>query len=241
MQISFQTIHRGIRYIVQDHQSALLFRHGRFQQPLAPGEHRFFRSGYTLTVFDQREQRLILQGQELLSADQVTLKVSSVVAYRVIDPLTTHRSADNAYAAFYSEAQFALREIVSENTAEAFLAAKADHATQLQKNLADRTQRFGIQILQAEIRDIMLPASLKKSFMSALQQRQESQAALEKARSETATLRTLANAARLIRDNPELLQLRYLETLQALSSNSLANIHLTPNIGMLSGFDKVKT
>jgi len=66
---------------------------------------------------------------------------------------------------------------------------------------------------------VMLPADLKRSYMSALQQRQEAQASLEKARAETAALRTLANAAKLMRDNPELLPLRYLQTLQEVGAS----------------------
>ena len=72
----------------------------------------------------------------------------------------------------------------------------------------------------------MLPADLKRSFMSALQQRQAAQVELDKARTETAALRTLANAAKLMRDNPELLPLRYLQTLQEIGSNPMNTLVL---------------
>jgi len=204
----------GFSFVIHDHETALLFRHGRYLRTLNSGKHRLWTIGHEVKRFDNREQMLLVQGQELLTADQVALKVSAVATFRITDALTMHRATQDAAAVLYSEIQLALRQIVAAEAAEAFLQQKAGHGANLLGLITDRAQSLGIKVDLIAIRDVMLPADLKRSFMSALQQRQEAQAGLEKARAETAALRTLANAAKLMRDNPELLQLRYLQTLQ---------------------------
>jgi regulator of protease activity HflC (stomatin/prohibitin superfamily) len=144
----------------------------------------------------------------------VALKVTALATFRVADALTMHRAAGDPAAVLYTEVQLALRQVVAADTAEAFLQQKAEHGRKLLELVAGATALLGLRIERVDIRDVMLPADLKRSFMAALQQRQEANAGIEKARAETAALRTLANAAKLMRDNPELLQLRYLQTLQ---------------------------
>jgi len=220
MKIVNYPICRLFSFTVQDHQAVLLFRNGCFQEVLPSGRHRFWRRGYEVKILDTREQQIILANQEILTADQVSLKASALLTYRVVDALAVYRTSAEPFATLYSDLQLALRETVSAETAEAFLQSKSTHGDRLASLLASRAERMGIALIRAEVRDVMLPAALKRSFMSALQERQDAQASLEKARADTATLRTLANAAKLIRDNPELLQLRYLETLKHLGASN---------------------
>lgn len=201
-------------FVVQDHECALHFKDGRYIGLLAPGKHRFWTTGHEVKSVDLRAQAIVVQGQELLTADQVVLKVSVLASFQVVDALAMHRATSEVTTVLYTDIQLALRQIVSAETAEVFLQQKADHGAKLLALVADRAKALGLKMERVDIRDVMLPADLKRSFMSALQQRQEAQAGLEKARAETAALRTLANAAKLMRDNPELLQLRYLQTLQ---------------------------
>jgi regulator of protease activity HflC (stomatin/prohibitin superfamily) len=203
----------GFSFAIQDHETALLFKHGRYIDALPPGKHRLWTGGHEVKRVDTREQLLLVQGQELLSADQVAIKLSALASFRVVDALTMHRAASDPAALLYTEIQMALRQIVAADTAEAFLQQKAGHGDKLLTLIAERAALLGLKVDRADIRDVMLPAELKRSFMSALQQRQEANAGLEKARAETASLRTLANAAKLMRDNPEILQLRYLQTI----------------------------
>lgn len=202
--------------IINEHETGLLFRDGQFVSELKPGKHEFRnRSSTELNVktFDLRERSLQVQGQELLSADQVALKVSAVVAYRVVDALKLYRAMEFPEILLYADVQLALRQIVATLNAEEFLAKKSGFATELKTLLDERFTSAGLKLERADIRDVMLPADLKRAFTEALKSKHEANAALEKARSETAALRTLANAAKLMRENPELLSLRYLQTL----------------------------
>jgi len=222
---------------VQDTQAVLLFRDGQFQEVLPPGKRRFWRSGCSVRVYDMREQQLAVMGQELLTADQVSLKASALLTYRVKDAVTLYRSSTEPYSMVYADLQLALRQVVCSDTAEAFLQTKAGQGDKLMALMTERAASMGLALIRAEVRDVMLPGALKRSYMSALQERQEAQAALEKARADTATLRTLANAAKIVRDNPELLQLRYLDTLKALgaSQNTSLVLGLADQMKVLAG------
>lgn len=216
---SFQPV-LGISFLIHDHETALHFRNGTYLGVLASGRHRFWTAGHEVKRVDTREQMIIMQGQELLTADQVSVKLSVVATYRVADALTMHRASADSAAVLYVEIQLALRQIVSAESAETFLQQKSGHGNKLMPLVADRAASLGLKVDRIDLRDVMLPAELKRSYMAALQQRQESNATLEKARSETAALRSLANAAKLMRDNPELLQLRYLQTLQEVGASA---------------------
>lgn len=235
MQILLKTIKRGISFTVQDYQSALLYRNGAYKATLTAGKYRFWNNGYTVMILDKRDQQLVVQGQEVLTSDHVVLKVSALATYRVVDALTLTRAIAEPYALLYTDLQLALREVVSASTAEDFLSQKNLQDEKLTALMTERCKQLGVEFHRVALRDVMLPGELKRSFMSALQQRQEAHASLEKARAETATLRTLANAAKLMRDNPELLQLRYLDTL-----NNLRDSKNTSLVLGLTDSDKLK-
>lgn len=202
--------------IIQEHQTGLLFRDGQFVSELKPGKHEFLKklgSELTVKTFDLRERQMLVQGQELLSADQVALKVSATVVYRVVDALKLHRAMEYPELLLHTDVQLALRQVISTLSAEEFLQKKSGFANELKELLDQRFTSAGLKLERADIRDVMLPADLKRAFTEALKSKHEANAALEKARSETAALRTLANSAKLMRENPELLSLRYLQTL----------------------------
>lgn len=217
--ISSFTPAAGLSFVVQDYETALLFRHGRYLRLLAPGKHRLWTSGHEVKRVDIRAQTLLVQGQELLTADQVVLKVNALATFRVADALTMHRASADPAGSLYLEVQLALRQVVAADAAETFLQQKTGLGEKLLALITPAATALGLKAERVDIRDVMLPADLKRSYMSALQQRQEALASLEKARAETAALRTLANAAKLMRDNPELLPLRYLQTLQEVGAS----------------------
>lgn len=208
--------------IINDHQTGLLFSNGQFVNELKAGKHvfRFNLANLVVKTFDLRERSLLVQGQELLSADQVALKVSAVATYRVVDALKLHRTVEYPEALLYTDIQLALRQVVASQGAEDFLAKKSGFAEELKAILDERFTACGLKLERADIRDVMLPADLKRAFTEALKSKHEANASLEKARAETAALRTLANAAKIMRENPELLSLRYLQTLQEVGAGT---------------------
>ena len=204
------------RITVWDFQSALHYKHGQFVNALGPGIHRLWGRGHDIVLFENRISELIIQSQELITADSATLKVSAVLQYKIAEARRFQEGAADSAQALYTQGQLALREALSGLTLDEVLAQKSALSKRLLEAIrADTvTEAIGVDVQRVVIRDLMLGSELKTAYASVLTSRKEAQAKLEDARGEAAALRTMANAARVFENNPELLRLRYLETLK---------------------------
>jgi hypothetical protein len=115
----------------------------------------------------------------------------------------------------------ALREIVGKEKIDALLENRSNISAKLVELTSGKASESGLKLISADVKDIMFPGDMKKAFAQVVKAQKEGQAALERARGETAALRNLANAARTIDDNPNLLQLRALQALADSSGNTL--------------------
>ena len=151
----------------------------------------------------------------MLSADNVGVKLSIVLTTQIVDAAKSVQAADNHATHIYSATQTAVRTVVAGVTMEALLTQRVAIGAQLRELIAPQAEAVGVQVHAVEVRDVMLPGELRKAFSEVLKAKQEGQAALERARGESAALRNLANAARLIEGQPALATLRFLQTLEA--------------------------
>jgi len=161
---------------------------------------------------DVRPQMETVPGQEVLSADNVSVKVSVVLRYRVMNPEQAVRSSQSFAAALYLETQVLARDVIASLPIEELLSKRDQVASMLGERLAPRAAALGLELEMVGLRDIMFPGPLKRIFAQVVEARKSAQAALEKARGETAILRHLANAARLVEGNPALLMLKTLQS-----------------------------
>ena len=210
----------GRRVLVQQWQKALLFRNGVLVETVGPGAHRRWRRGYWLTPVDTRPWVLTVPTQEVPTADGVTVKITVAGSVRVSDPVAYVTATQDAMGALYLAVQIALRDVVAGATVEQLVGDRGETARAL-FGAVRGVESLGVEIERIEIKDIVLPAELKRAQSEVLVARAEGQAALERARSETAALRSLANAARLAADTPALLQLRLYQQLGASGTNTV--------------------
>lgn len=209
---TWQSLRRGTSVTVSEWERALLFGNGRMQRVLAPGKYRLWQGGLRLRVVDLRPWVLRLPTQEAPTADGATVKVNVAGQARVSDPVAYVTATRDAEQALYLSVQVAVRDLLAGVSTEDLLAGRGGFGEQLLAGAGD-TGQFGIGIDQLVIKDIMLSGELKKAQAEVLVARAQGVAALERARGETAALRSLANAARLAAANPALLQLRLLQHL----------------------------
>lgn len=200
--------------VVQDHETALHYRHGKFVGILAPGRHRLWGRGHQLRRFDKRRMDLSVQGQEFLTADKAGIKVTAVVEYRIADALRFQTAAVNPLGSLYHSVQIALRHCIGGQTVEAALEGRADLAALLMAEVKPAAESLGLVVETVAVKDLMIGGELKRVFIEGLTARQESLVTLEKARAEAAAIRTLANAARVFESHPALLQLKFLQALE---------------------------
>jgi regulator of protease activity HflC (stomatin/prohibitin superfamily) len=206
---------------IHDYERGLRFNRGRLAGLVDPGMHVTFGPLSEIRPLDVRPAMLPIEGQEVLTAEGVAAKISLVARYVVGDPVAA-LTRDTAWArTMYLLLQLALRDAVTRRTLEETLAARREIGPEIRQAAAGRLAELGVELLEVEVRDVMLPGELKRSYASVLVARKEGEAALERARAETATLRSLANAGRTVADNPGLLQLRILQEIGASSGNTV--------------------
>ena len=213
---------RGIRVVtVHDYERGLRFRRGRLAGLVDPGTHITFGPLQEVRALDARPTMIPVEGQEVLTADGVAAKISLVARYEIGDPVAAF-TRDTSYGrTLYLLLQLGLRDVVTRRTLEETLAARGELGPEIRDAVAGRLADLGIELLEVQVRDVMLPGELKRAYASVLAARKEGEAALERARAETAALRSLANAGRTVADNPGLLQLRILQELGASSGNTV--------------------
>jgi regulator of protease activity HflC (stomatin/prohibitin superfamily) len=207
------------RIVLFDYQRGVSYRHGSFEAILGPGIY-WQTVTRTIVTVDTRLQMLTLQAQEILTSDGLAVKLTSVVSYFISDPARMISASDSVYTQLYAEAQLALRAAVAELPFDGLLIGRTAIAEQMLAQLQPFAESLGLTVTSARVNDIMLPADIRRAYALAVTAQKEGIAALERARGETAALRALANAARLMQDHPGLMQLRALQTLDNTKGNA---------------------
>lgn len=209
------------RVRVFEFERALKYRRGRFTTILGPGQHWVFRPTTSITKLDVRPRFVSVPGQEVLSSDGVGLRVSLAAEYELSDPARAVNEVENFQEALYLTLQLALRQIVGETPIDDLLEKRGELGDRLMELTKAPAEQFGLAVRRVELKDIMFPGALKKTFAQVVNARKEGLAALERARGETAALRNLANAARMIEASPSLLQLRLLQQIGESGGNTI--------------------
>ena len=201
------------RLAVADHECVLLYRHGRYVRRLDAGRHRLWGTGHAIHRVDLRKATLTLSGQEVLSADNVGLKISLALTWQITHPVKALHEVQNWHDSLYQIVQLALRSVIAAQTSETLLEKRMEIGAQLLAQAAPEAEKIGLTFSALAVKDVMLPGELKKLFSEVLKAKQEGLAALERARGETAALRNLVNAAKMLEGNPALQNLRLLQTM----------------------------
>jgi len=209
------------RTTILDYERGLRYVKGQFNQLLEPGLYWHSPLSTVIHKVDIRPRFISITGQEILSSDGVTLKISLAARYEIADLVVATHQSQNFEQALYLELQLALREIVSAVDIDTVLQSRSEFSNKLLALTDAKAQALGLKLISAQIKDLTFPGKLKEVFAQVVTARKEGLATLEKARGETAALRHLANAAKLLETNPQLLQLRLVQTLGQSSGNSL--------------------
>jgi regulator of protease activity HflC (stomatin/prohibitin superfamily) len=200
---------------VMDWQRTVLFTDGRFTRVLPPGRHRYRRARTTMHTVDVRPRSMLVPGQELLTADGLTLKVSALATWHVGDPLAFLTASTSTEAMLYTAVQIAVRDAVAAIPYDQVIADRARLSIGLLEAVTAQTGGLGVEVISVVVKDVMLPGELRRAATETVLARENGRAELERARAEAAALRTLANAARLLEAHPALLQLRTIQAATA--------------------------
>jgi regulator of protease activity HflC (stomatin/prohibitin superfamily) len=206
----------------------VLFIEGRFVETLAPGEYAFWKGPAEAKVVevDLRETMVDVSGQEIMTADKVTLRINAVVTYKIADARKALSQTDDVRQALYRETQLVLRSVVGARELDAFLTDKDSVAKEIEDNVRRRAGELGLDLASVGIRDVILPGEMKDLMNKVTEAKKAAEANLIARREETAAMRSQANTAKLLAESPTLMRLRELEVLEKIAVAGKLNIVL---------------
>lgn len=203
--------------VADGHQGVLYVDYARVRT-LAAGRHVFWIGVKEIStqVVDVREQTLEVQGQELMTQDKISLRVNLTARFKVVD-LAKILDEANWRETLYRELQLALRDEIGARTLDALLARKEEARAAIVARVAPAAAEIGITLVDAGLRDVILPGEMRTIFNQVLEAEKRAEASLIARREETAATRNLLNTAKLLESNPILLKLKELEATEKIA------------------------
>ncbi len=214
-------VFRFKRITIFEHQKGLKYSHGRHAGVLGAGQYWILPAFTSIVPVDIRPEFVTIPGQDVVSADGVTVKISLAAEYEVADPNQAINKTANYRNALYLTLQMALRELVTTEKIDDLMQNRATIGKKLLESSVAKAKEYGLTLKLVDVKDVMFAGEMKRAYAQVLKAQKEGQAALERARGETAALRNLANAARIMDDNPNLLQLRALQAFSESAGNTM--------------------
>lgn len=231
----------GRRFFIRPSYFGLLYRRNRFERRLEPGVYYFwdFRSELEVIRMPRAERTLEVSGQEVLTKDNIALRFSYGVRYRIvdgeklltfIDPSEINSSnylfvTDNVgidvplERILHPLSQVYWREVISQIDSLALNEQRQNFFLSIPEGLNESLAQYGIEVTGMYLRDITFPKAIQDLFARQLEAKIRAQTDLENARSVVATARALKNAAQLIKEDDNIKFLQYLETLTKIAAN----------------------
>jgi regulator of protease activity HflC (stomatin/prohibitin superfamily) len=191
--------------------AAVRYAKGAFVDVLPSGRHRR-RYGHTHRIIDVRERLLALALQEIPSTDGIPVRVAATLRLAVVDPRLFLEQAQDALAVVYLATQVALRERLAALTAAELTARGAMlPIAEITARVESAAAGVGVSVIEVVVKDVVLPVELRMAAMELATAQHRAAVQLEQARAETAALRSMANAAKLLDDHPALARLRLVQ------------------------------
>jgi regulator of protease activity HflC (stomatin/prohibitin superfamily) len=205
-------------HVIENHEAGLLYVEGRLVERLASGRHAFWTVGRKIEVkhFDLRPQAVEITAQEMLTKDRIALRVTLTAFRRIVDPERLAAAVADVDGWLYRLVQFAIREAVAARTLDEVLSAKNALDAELRAFVRERIAQTGLEVMELGVKDVILPGEIRELVNKVVEAERTAKANQIRRQEETAATRSLLNTAKLMEDNPLLLRLKELESLERL-------------------------
>ncbi|MFN3870527.1 MAG: slipin family protein [Aquificaceae bacterium] len=204
--------------IVPEYQRAVIFRLGRVIGAKGPGLFILIPIIDRMVKVDLRTVTLDVPTQDIITKDNVSVSVDAVVYFRVVDPVKAIVAVENYLYATSQIAQTTLRSVCGAAELDELLSEREKLNVQLQEIIDRQTDPWGIKVVAVELKRIDLPEELRKAMARQAEAERERRAKIITAEAEYQAAQKLAEAAQILATQPTALQLRYLETIQNVST-----------------------
>ena len=204
---------------VLQHEAGLLFVDGEVVEELKPGRHSFWQVHNRVLVsrHDLRPRPIEISAQEILTRDRISLRVTLTAYVQVKDVLKAWEATEDYDKYIYLLAQLAVREAIAGRTLDEVLNNRDKIDDQLRAYMKEHKGDIGVEVTELGIKDIILPGEMRELINKVVAAEKTAQANLIRRREETAATRSLLNTAKLMENNPLLLRLKELESLEKLT------------------------
>ncbi|MEO1457759.1 MAG: slipin family protein [Pseudomonadota bacterium] len=196
-------------------QVGLLYVDGAYAAMLEPGVHLFWQVGRKIDVrlVDTRLRTHDVTGQELLTADRVTVRVNIAADYRVVDPVLAATAVKDFAAALHGALQLAFRRALATRTLDVLLAEKGRVDAEATEEVRSQMAGIGLELGPVALKDVILPGEMREILNRVVAAEKEAEANVIRRREETSATRALLNTAKVMAENPVMLRLKELEAL----------------------------
>ncbi len=206
---------------IYQYEKGLRFSRGKLHSVLEPGKYTFYKFTNSVVTIDMRKRVISVPGQEILTSDNICLKLTISAVFEVADPSAAVTSVENYHDYLYSLLHMNIRCITGAQTADELLSKRSEIAGRLLEMTKPQSLEAGVRLIDSQVRDIVFPGELKSVFAKVVAARKDGEALIERARGESAALRNLANSAKLLDENPNLMQLRLIQALGQTSGHTV--------------------
>jgi regulator of protease activity HflC (stomatin/prohibitin superfamily) len=227
--------------IVQEYERGVIFRLGRLVGARGPGLFLIIPFIERMRKVDLRVVTLDVPSQEVITRDNVTVKVNAVVFFRVLDPNAAIVQVEDFQRATWNISQTTLRNVVGQSELDDLLANREEINAKLQKIIDETTEPWGVKVTIVEVKDVELPQAMQRAMAKQAEAERERRAKVVHAQGEYDAAAKLAEAADLMSKNPVSVQLRYLQTLTEISVEKNSTIIFPVPVDLLEGlYNKLK-
>jgi regulator of protease activity HflC (stomatin/prohibitin superfamily) len=204
--------------ILNEYERAVIFRLGRVIQAKGPGLIILIPVVDKMLRVSMRLVAMDVDPQDVITRDNVSVKVNAVIYFRVIEPIKAIVEVENYSYAMSQLAQTTLRSVCGQAELDELLSAREKINTQLQEILDAHTDPWGIKVANVELKHIDLPQEMQRAMAKQAEAERERRAKVINAEGEFQAASKLAEAAQIIQSHPMALQLRYLQTMREMSA-----------------------
>ncbi len=222
--------------VVQQYERGVIFVLGRLIGAKGPGIFLVPPFVTRMVKVDLRIVTLTVPPQEVITRDNVTMKVAAVVYFYVVDPVHAVVNVMNYVQATTQIGQTTLRNVLGQSELDEILSQRQKLNRELQTIIDEHTERWGVKVTAVEIKDVELPVTMQRAMAKQAEAEREKRAKIIHAEGELQASAQLAQAAKMIGSQPATLQLRYLQTLTEIAVEKNSTIIFPRPIDLIEPF-----
>jgi regulator of protease activity HflC (stomatin/prohibitin superfamily) len=226
--------------ILREYERGVVFFLGRFQKVKGPGLIIIIPFIQKMVRVDLRVVTFDIPPQDIISRDNVTVRVSAVLYFRVVDPERAIIQVEKFFDATNQLAQTTLRSVLGQHDLDEMLSQREKLNEHIQNILDEQTAAWGIKVTNVEIKQVDLNESMIRAIAKQAEAERERRAKVIHAEGELQASKKLLEAAQVMSQNPQTLQLRYLQTLNDISSENATTIVFPLPIDIMQAFAAAK-